>query len=165
MLYYTGIGSRKTPKDILSLITKISLYLSKKGYILRSGGAEGADKAFEEGVLGELKEIYLPWPNFNNNEAIFTPISQEALKMAEKFHPYWINLKEGAKKLQARNCYQVLGKDLNKPSSFVICWTPGGKETGGTAQALRIAKEHNIKIFNLGNNKDLQRILKKIEEN
>ena len=162
MKHYTGIGSRKTPKDILSLMTRISLYLSKKGYILRSGGAEGADKAFEEGVTGDLKEIYLPWTNFNNNKEIFIPISQEALKMAEKFHPYWINSKEGARKLHARNCYQILGKNLDKPSNFVICWTPGGKEIGGTAQALRIAKEKNIKIFNLGNNKDLDRILKKI---
>jgi len=164
MKYYTGIGARKTPKDILSLMTKISLYLSKKGYILRSGGAEGADKAFEEGVLEELKEIFLPWPNFNNNKANFVPISKEAMEMAKKYHPYWINLKEGAKKLQARNCYQVLGKNLDKPSNFVICWTPGGKEIGGTSQALRIAKNYNIKIFNLGNKKDLDRISKKIEE-
>ena len=162
MKYYTGIGSRKTPKDILSLITIISSYLSKKGYILRSGGAEGADKAFEKGVIGELKEIYLPWTNFNNNEEKFIPISKEAMKMAEKFHPYWINLSNGAKKLQARNCYQVLGKDLDKPSNFVICWTLGGKEIGGTAQALRVAKNYNIKIFNLGNKKDLDRILAKI---
>jgi len=162
MKYYTGIGSRKTPKDILSLITIISSYLSKKGYILRSGGAEGADKAFEKGVIGELKEIYLPWPNFNKSKEIFVPISEKALKMAEKFHPCWNNLKNGARKLHARNCYQILGANLDNPSSFVICWTFGGKERGGTAQSLRIAKNYNIKIFNLGNEKDLDKILAKI---
>ncbi|GAF96467.1 unnamed protein product, partial [marine sediment metagenome] len=109
MKYYTGIGARKTPKDILNLMTRISLYLSKKGYILRSGGAEGADKAFEEGALEELKKIYLPWPNFNNSKANFISISQEAIKMAKENHPYWYNLSDGARKLHARNCYQVLG--------------------------------------------------------
>jgi len=33
------------------------------GYTLRSGGANGADTAFEEGCC--RKELYLPWPGFN----------------------------------------------------------------------------------------------------
>ena len=45
---------------------------------------------------------------------------------------------------------QVLGEDCNTPSSFVLCWTPNGKEIGGTSQALRIAKHYNIPIINWG---------------
>ena len=54
---YAGIGSRKTPIKILKEMTKIANFLNKKGYILRSGGAIGADKAFENGS-GNKKEIF-----------------------------------------------------------------------------------------------------------
>ena len=54
-------------------------------------------------------------------------------------------------RLMARNCYQVLGKDLETPSEFIICWTKDGQATGGTGQALRIAKKNNIPVFNLYN--------------
>jgi len=70
--------------------------------------------------------------------------------MAEKFHPYWHNLSQGARKLQARNNYQVLGWDLNTPSEFIICWTKKGKGQGGAGQAIRIAKAYNIPVFDAG---------------
>ena len=49
MPYYAGIGSRSTPSSILSIMTILGKTLAQNGYILRSGGAEGADKAFEIG--------------------------------------------------------------------------------------------------------------------
>lgn len=56
-LLYAGIGSRETPRSILDLMTAIARKLEALGYTLRSGGATGADTAFEEGVE-RLKEIY-----------------------------------------------------------------------------------------------------------
>ena len=50
MKYYTGIGSRETPKDIMQLMSKLAYKLASEGYILRSGAAQGADTAFEEWV-------------------------------------------------------------------------------------------------------------------
>ena len=50
MKKYAGIGSRKVPDDIGGLMTSISEKLCQKGYLLRSGGAEGSDKKFEKGV-------------------------------------------------------------------------------------------------------------------
>jgi predicted Rossmann fold nucleotide-binding protein DprA/Smf involved in DNA uptake len=44
--YYTGVGSRKTPPDVLSLMTRIATHLDSLGKILRSGGAKGADDLF-----------------------------------------------------------------------------------------------------------------------
>lgn len=41
------VGSRETPSDILEKMTSIGKYLSDKGYTLQSGGAIGADMAFE----------------------------------------------------------------------------------------------------------------------
>lgn len=44
---YAGIGSRETPMEVLELMTKASAWLGAKGYTLQSGGAIGADMAFE----------------------------------------------------------------------------------------------------------------------
>lgn len=44
---YAGIGSRETPMEVLELMTKASTWLGSKGYTLQSGGAIGADMAFE----------------------------------------------------------------------------------------------------------------------
>lgn len=153
--YYAGIGSRKTPNIVLEIMTDIAKHLAKEDYILRSGAADGADTAFEDGA-GAKKNIYLPWPTFNDRTVPYIPITKEAKEIAAKFHPYWDNLGQGAQKLHARNCYQVLGETLDKPAEFIICWTPGGKEVGGTAQAIRIAKANNVKVYNLAKKEDMQ---------
>lgn len=54
--------------------------------------------------------------------------------------------------------YQVLGYDLKTPSDMVICWTKDGGASGGTGQALRIAKDYNIPIYNLYNTKDMREL-------
>lgn len=149
---YAGIGARNTPEDFKSLLFYAAKTLAKKGYTLRSGGADGADLAFEAGAnaASGRKEIYLPWKGFNNSDSTLIVKEGKAYDIAEKFHPYWHNLKPAARKLQARNSHQVLGLDLQKPSDFVLCYTPGGKRTGGTGQALRLAEEKNIPIFDFG---------------
>lgn len=147
-MYYAGIGSRNTPNDFLDLFTRVARYLSSKGIILRSGGARGADSAFERGA--KYKEIYLPWKGFENSTSNLVVSDKRAFDIASKYHPRWDYLSQGAKRLQARNSHQILGADLSTPSSFVICWTRGGKGEGGTGQALRIAKAYNIPIFDCG---------------
>ena len=47
--YYAGVGSRSTPMHIQKLFEEIAATLAQNGYVLRSGGAEGADVAFERG--------------------------------------------------------------------------------------------------------------------
>jgi hypothetical protein len=150
MPYYAGIGSRETPPEINRVMTEAANFLYSHGYVLRSGGANGADSAFEAGVPDDtMKEIYLPWKNFNGNKSRLFEISEEALQLASQFHPAWDLLSYGVRKLIARNGYQVLGYDLNTPVSFVLCWTKGGKDIGGTAQAIKIAKSRGIPVFNL----------------
>ena len=53
MIYkpYTGIGSRETPTAILDLMIAIGGVLAQRGFTLRSGGADGADDAFEQGCI------------------------------------------------------------------------------------------------------------------
>jgi hypothetical protein len=159
--YYAGIGSRETPQEVMQMFTSLASFLSRKGFILRSGGASGSDKAFEIGcdkVNGE-KEIYLPWRGFESSTSDLIVSDVRAFEIAEKYHPYWHNLKEGARKLQARNSHQGLGQDLETPSAFVICWTKGGKGSGGTGQMIRIAKAYSIPVFDVGKYKTIDETL------
>ena len=159
MKYYTGIGSRETPPPVRTLMTRVAQRLAELSYILRSGGAGGADIAFELGVGEELrKNIFLPWKGFNQNQSSLFFILPEAYEMAEQFHPNWDACSPAARKFHARNCYQVLGIDLKTPSDFVLCWTPNGKPVGGTGQALRIATHHKIPIVNFFDPNPLDRI-------
>ena len=152
MRYYAGVGSRFTPRDIQEFMTRCAAKLEREGWILRSGGAEGADQAFAQGVVDDRhKEVYLPWPNFNGQRGTVSGDDMNARAIAEKFHPAWGKLSEGGKKLQTRNVHQVLGGDLRTPSKFVLCWTQNGSGSGGTGQAIRIAKHHGIEVWDLGN--------------
>ena len=168
MKYYAGIGSRETPTDIQNIMTQIASKLEAKDYILRSGGAIGADTAFEIGVIDNShKEIYLPWKNYNNNNSSLFDLDNFNITydIAKQFHPKFNSLSPGAKKLISRNTYQILGLDLKTHSEFIICWTIDGKLKGGTAQALRIANHHNIPIYNLGNKKDFNNIIDRFLSN
>lgn len=157
---YSGIGSRQCPEDLKPKIKLLVELLNNKEFVLRSGGADGADMFFEE--YANKKEIFLPWPNFNGNNSQLNDVCERAMKLASKFHPAWNKLKHGAKKLIARNGYQVLGKSLNDPVEFVLCWTPDGKVIGGTAQAIKIANYCHIPVFNLYN--DFEGAIAHIEE-
>ena len=150
-LIYAGIGSRETPAHIIRVMRKVASLLASKGWLLRSGGAEGADTAFEEGcLLVEGKnEIFLPWKGFNKNPSQLFFLSKESMAMAEKYHPSWTRLSEAAKKMMARNCYQVLGAKLQSPAQIVLCWTKDGQASGGTGQAIRIAEDLHIPVMNL----------------
>jgi hypothetical protein len=139
--YYAGVGSRETPSFVLSLMRDIGAYFAREGWVLRSGAAKGADRAFESGCDREsgVKEIY----------TADSDIPPQAFDIAKKIHPAWNRCSPYAKKLHARNCMQVLGPDLLTPVKMVICWTKDGGYTGGTATAMRLADANNIPVFNL----------------
>lgn len=165
MKYYAGIGSRETPPDICQLFTLIAARMEANGYTLRSGGANGADIAFEKGVnTGTNKEIFLPWKGFNGSPSLLFSPSKDAFEMAAIYHPAWNRLSDAALKMMARNCHQVLGLNLNSPVDIVICWTPNGSGSGGTGQAIRIANAYNIPVvdFGKGSNKDNLNRIKEI---
>jgi hypothetical protein len=166
-MYYAGIGSRETPQEILSKMEEIAVLLANKHYTLRSGGADGADSAFEKGCdsVNGNKEIYIPWKNFNKNKSELYLQSPEAFLIAQQFHPAWHTLSDGVRRIMARNTLQVLGQDLKKEtySEFVVCYTWNGLESGGTGQAMRIAKAYGIQIYNLKLEKDVELLYNKIK--
>lgn len=147
-IYYAGIGARDTPEDAMSAMTKIAAWLDSLGLVLRSGGAGGADTAFEDGT--KESEIMLPWPRFNGHRSQYCNPSRDALEIASQVHWNWDNCKGSVQSLHGRNAQILLGNQLDKPVKFVICWTEDGKDKGGTGVALRIARQYNIPVFNLG---------------
>lgn len=170
---YAGIGSRETPADVLDLIRSLASALERGGWRLRSGGAMGADTAFQKGVKSpKNKAIYLPQRVFNNNiagyygchDASKLPGWEAALATVDKYHPEPSKLSDFARKLMARNAFQVLGPDLNSPADMVLCWTPYGRVVGGTGQALRIAMDYDILTVNLGNDKHCEALAKVLKE-
>lgn len=162
MKTYAGVGSRATPPDMLQIMQLAGEALALQGWTLRSGHAPSADQAFEAGA-GRAAECYLPWASFEKAVPIQAAFimdrpSEAAFRLAERFHPSWATLTQGARALHARNCHQVLGPALNDPASFVICWTRGGEPTGGTGQALRIAEAHGVECFNLWRDAHRERV-------
>ncbi len=156
---YAGIGSRRTPSEILEVCEQIARALAQLRWRLRSGHAPGADQAFERGAQGDA-DIFLPWPTFEDAIAVagraYPQPAPAAYQLASQHHPSWSGLGRGARALHARNCHQVLGWTLAQPARFAICWTPDGsldghgRDSGGTGQALRLCAAHNVPVFNLG---------------
>lgn len=148
--YYTGVGSRAAPQEALTHMRHLAKELALLGYTLRSGGAAGSDSAFEDGCdsVDGSKQIFGPYKGFRGRTDLILP-TVECFTMASEIHPAWHMCSDFAKKAHARNCQQVLGVNLDTPSEFLICWTTGGKETGGTSTAIRLAKSKGIPVFNL----------------
>jgi hypothetical protein len=182
-LPYAGIGSRSTPTHIQSIMRHIGSHLASQGWTLRSGGANGADTAFEVGaddqstVMGILPrtEIYLPWAGFNNNPSPLyprnIPFSDEEIAISMGHHPAWDKCSPSARIMHQRNLRQMIGHqsvcgDTVQVSKFVVCWTEGGKMIGGTSQALRLAKALQVPVINLGqaiNEGDLEAMVREID--
>lgn len=161
MKIYAGIGSRETPPEYLELMTHVAQDLGP-GWLLRSGGAKGADTAFAAGA--QNKEIHLPWNSYNNNwagrEGRVVPIITPAItEIAARFHPNWCNLSATVRSFMERNTTIVLGQNLDDYARMVICWTPNGRMMGGTSHAMRIAYHYDIPVFNLALREDITRLI------
>ena len=152
--FYSGIGARRAPPEVLSLMTRAAFALLKRGYVLRSGHAIGADSAFERGA-GAAAQIFLPAPGWRGSASTFHSgtlgegVWGKAREIAAAHHPAFGTLSRFVQDLHTRNVFQVLGPALDSPSEFVLCWTADGEASGGTGQALRIAATYGVPVYNL----------------
>lgn len=162
--YYSGVGSRECPRFVCLAMTKIAAFLESEGYVLRSGGANGADLAFELGVkASDMKDIYLPDKGFNGNSSLLYTVCDAALTLASTIHPAWEKCKHYARLLHGRNCYQVLGQDLQTPSDFLLCWTEDAEKRGGTRTAIVLAERNNVPVLNFGKCKSYEECIEAFE--
>lgn len=152
-MHYAGIGNRKTPQACLDFMVKIGRVCSKKDLVLRSGGAVGADLAFEQGcdLEGGMKEIWKPKSQYivEHEWAIEKAKAVCWEYPLHKMKPY-------TRSLIIRNMYQIFGDDPEnlKPVKFVVFYCVGdplmqGKLSGGTRYAVRAAHNYNIPHYNL----------------
>lgn len=139
MKWYAGIGSRRTPPDVLRTMMGLALALDRDGYTcrsaFRSGGADGADKAFEV-----ASKILIMRPGL---------VTLAAEEIASQFHPAWHNCGAYVRMLHGRNAQIILGYNLNEPAEFVVCWTDDPPNKGGTQMGIRIAEAYGIDVRNL----------------
>lgn len=157
---YAGIGSRLTPPDIKRLMTLAATKLEASGWILHSGGAKGADQAFEEGVHDPRHKL------------IITPsqVTPEAIALSIPLHPAPELLNDFAIRAHGRNAMVVLGPSLHEPVDMILMWAPYSGPpphvAGGTGQAVRVALAHGVpraRIFNLYDVTTRRRIAKWVE--
>lgn len=166
---YAGIGSRQTPQEILELIKQIGEKLAEMGWSLRTGACDGPDQWFANGALkvGGNIVLCLPWGSYEKvwvtsarklgaQVETLTDTDKEAFEAVEEFHPAAHRLMPAARKFHARN------HNILKGASFMVCWTPGGKVSGGTGQALREAISRGVPIRNLGNAEVVRKVKKRL---
>ena len=170
---YAGVGSRRTPPDILDAMADIAQTLGDAGTALSTGGAHGADKAFETGALRTDAPItvHAPWPGYNGYRPgrdpetdidIVHPKSTKTVAghgyadLAREHHPRWNRCSRGARTLFVRNVSILAGAvddGGTLPVRAVIAWTPNGlavgREAGGTGHTLRTAASLDIPCVNL----------------
>lgn len=171
---YAGVGSRRTPPDVLHAMSDIAQTLGDAGTALSTGGADGADKAFETGALRTDAPItvHTPWPGYNgyrpgrdpetdidvlHPKPASTVNGHSYIDLAREHHPYWNRCSRGARALFLRNVSILAGAQGDDrrtlPVCAVIAYTPNGlptgREAGGTGHTLRTAAFLDIPCINL----------------
>ncbi len=158
MNVYAGIGSRKLSTEEWNLCYYFGAFMAGRGWLLRTGAAEGADQAFAQGALsvGGAVILCLPWATYNNpwvawavsqgaTVRVLQAEDERAYHSVDRFHPASHKLRQGGRALHARNWLIVAGV------SFVLAWPKPDQygSQGGTGQGLRICSDKGVKVFNL----------------
>lgn len=161
--YYAGIGARSAPEEALQAMRCLAESLRTRDWVLRSGGADGSDKAFEAGA-GSAKEIMTP----KNMGMVRGPINMSHHWAVKLISPFCLEypieqMKPYVQALLARNAMIVVGAAGDSYVDFVACWTPTDDPcdplAGGTRYACRLAKSLGIPVYNLRNSTQAEEFL------
>lgn len=164
--YYAGVGQRKNlPDGVFDAMKDVSKRLRNMGWVLRSGGAEGSDTAFQIGA-GKDSIVYTSTKQEKEklkhaygfvmglDEMTDAQVS-EARASVMRLHPkHGKGLDEYATGKMARNYWQVVGTDGTMDSAFVACYAD--QNSRGTWQTIRLAKERGIPVFNAAEYEDIE---------
>ena len=151
---YAGVGARRTPPTVLAGMQDMARELGAAGWYLRTGGAKGADEAFARGAHPAKRSVWVPWRGYNGWQSFAcTVLRADELgimrRVAARHHPAWERCPPRVRDLHARNVMVVLGSSMAYPADAVVCWTDRGRVSGGTGMAIRLARAHDIPVFNL----------------
>lgn len=167
--FVTGVGSRDISIDEYDLLFDIIYHIAGLGYVLRSGDASGSDnacqlgylQAYKDGFIGAPYEAYVAWNSWRANPRtklswLIYPGQLRDWRRAELtmnwIHPAANKLRRGGRALHTRNIFQVLGLDLNTPSTGLVCCADAdrnGVPKGGTRTAWVMARRRDIPCLNI----------------
>ncbi len=166
MKYYTGVGSRETPTYVKTLMTGVARMLEGKGYTLRSGGAKGADYAFEIGT--STPDIYSVSKKHKpvSGKPSIIPDLEKYRELAKKCCLHYNNIhSQYAKDLHTRNICQVIGHHEGiVRSDFLLAYTLNGDYVGGTTTAIRCAERFDVPVFNFGTYDCIEKMDERMEK-
>ena len=171
---YAGIGSRRTPDAVLAAMADLAETLGHSGCVLSTGGADGADRAFETGALrtDAPVTVHAPWSGYNGYRPgrepesdidVRVPAPTDAvhglpyLDLARRHHPAWERCGRGPRALFVRNVAILAGALAADgeplPVRAVVAFTPtglaAGRAAGGTGHTLRVAGELDVPAVNV----------------
>lgn len=165
-VYITGIGIRnldeRMDKAIRGIMKAFSSIDGKDfSFILRSGGARGADTAFETSFSGRIISYRADSSHTAKGmDAIAYSEDPVAEELVMRLHPNpgaVSRLPEYSRKLLYRDAWQIIGspgKD-RRLSDFVIAAWPIGTTM---KTALLVAKNQGVPVFNVSDPADMERL-------
>lgn len=154
---YAAFGNTNPPQHVVEQIKQFARELETMGYTMRCGGMKDCEDIFENAVQ-HLKEIHLPFRDFDQKQSKFTYIHPDAKIVAGRYQVGFDGLKPGIQTFLAKNVRVLMGKDLKSPALFLITFSEDGASnlrektarTGNAGHSIAIASDLQIPIFNLG---------------
>lgn len=170
--WYTGVGSRHAPAEIIRRSVALAIALQKLGLSLRTGDAIGCDTAFAVGSGGRVIRTsagLIERETLTGTQVqIFKPTATigwtvPALRACLDYSEDFMRRPESHRQLLLRNMRQVLGPKGNDPTNFLVYWSPAPhcvcidrakSDGGGTRYAVRRAHLSAVPCFHLSEKTD-----------
>jgi hypothetical protein len=143
------VGSRELPDSFIKFCEVLGEEAARRGHIVVSGNAKGADQAYARGAYRIKKDsvvVKLPWEAFERQAIkdeflLQYEYSEDTVILAAKHHKAWSALSNGVKKLMIRNAAIAQNSDI------VIATREKNINYGGTAHTISVAKSLNIPVI------------------
>lgn len=155
----TCIGTRNPAPQAAKWAENFGEDITRYGFTLRSGHAEGMDIAFEKGARRNKNpnlEIFVTGKKHDFDDLLIITKEEKEFCLRilheSKICHWQDKLDDYTLALYARNVQQVLGKDLSKASDGVVYFTQVDKNfrpTGGTRIAVQLAEYFGIRADNI----------------
>ncbi len=147
-----GIGSRVITEEKEALLSRIGTYVASCNWLLSSGNALGSDEYFAKGINSINPKnlvLYLPWDSYNSElivrgNWVTSEIKPDWEEKAKLFHARWDLLKQGGRKMMARNIGIVY-----KANVVLAVLNHSKSGFGGTGQGWRYAESLKLPKMDL----------------
>lgn len=178
-IHIAGIGSRGLNAEQLEHCEKLGGWITQLGFHLHSGGAVGADQAFQRGGASKnpaLVHIHVPWSSYEQGSRV-NGAQVDVLQnlpslvfdfyegLAMEHHPAWGKLTQGGAALHTRNG-RIIQPIPHLNVDLVLAWPSDKIGGGGTGQGMRMAKALGIPVIDLskfGSNRDFHALCEGIK--